>query len=314
MSIVTAEELYDAVLTHPNLRVALHRAVQDFPFVRGTESLTVGTLSLDRIQEWLDGVEGDICSGLFPDWKALRPWEIVDFSERLDPTKPWIGWEVETSWRSEESRTAVMREFMQSYDHVIVDAEGPAFGLEMTWSPANADEREGEHPLEFVVRMAQENEIYYHDSEDSVGTHLNISVPSFRDASDWLRSEVCNALNEALMRLSYEEKERLFGRVYVYGGFVDHESYIEIKSFNTTYSLTQALKYQTTAQRMARLIETLAGEVAEWEHSDATVKEYGIHRTTVDNFYACLVEGDAPVITIREDGEGSVDFISWDDF
>ncbi len=71
-------------------------------------------------------------------FKGTRPWSLVDVTEDLDPSQPWIGMEWENGFTSLEKYQQVIDFVWAAYHGVTVDAEGPGpwFG-EFTFSPTN---------------------------------------------------------------------------------------------------------------------------------------------------------------------------------
>lgn len=298
MGIVSAQELYD-YLTGPaenayekqgRLGLINNAASYDYydnPFAKLPESFT-----MEHVEKFLDAFHTGIAEGKFPAWKALRPWGIVDMSAKLDENKPWIGWEIETGWNNPASRNRVMAKFLNENHHVAVDSEGPEYGAELTWAPANNGEYEGKHPLLFVCDVAAEEgeNRYEHESFEHVGTHVNVSTPSSRKLNPEQMGAVANALNLALVdEFSFDDFEEVFGRGEMYGGFFNQGKWIEGKLFNTTYDAGEAKGYMLVAKRLADAVETLASYIL--NSNNPRAQKDGLLR--VSNLLGCLAVGAA---------------------
>lgn len=298
MGIVSAEELYN-YLTSPAVneyekrsRVISINSAASYDHFSTPGATLPDSFTMEHVEKFLDVYHTGIAEGKFPAWKALRPWGIVDMSAKLDENKPWIGWEVETGWITAASRNRVLARFINENHHVAVDNEGPEYGAELTWAPANNGEYEGKHPLLFVCDVAAEERenVYAHEAYEHVGTHVNVSTPSSRKLNAVQMEAVANALNLALVNeFSFEDFEAVFGRGEMYGGFYNQRRWIEGKLFNTTYVAHEARRYMVVAKRLADAIETLAFYILNSE--DHRAQKEGFLR--VSNLLGCLEAGTA---------------------
>lgn len=241
-----------------------------------------------------------IANGSFLNWKALRPWVVCDVTAELPKDQPWIGWEIETGWNSQEERRRVIDLFNARYNYSCTDDEGwGPHQVELTFSPQTPDfysKRDNPlHPLLFVANhKARANE---HEPRAMVGTHVNFSTPAFRTAPYRVQQWVEGAINNSLVTLSYAEKEELFGRGSLYAGCFlrgdnDEESvegvrWLEGKLFNSTYDWNVAKGYINVANNLCTVMEQLA----------AKGSELGIVK--VSNFYAMLKGTEDTIVTER---------------
>lgn len=298
MGIVSAEELYN-YLTGPaeselakQIRLGNINQAASCDYYDNPEAMLPASFTMEHVEKFLDVYHTGIAEGKFPAWKTLRPWGIVDMSAKLDENKPWIGWEIETGWNNSAARNRVMAKFLNENHHVAVDNEGPEYGAELTWAPANNGEYEGKHPLLFVCDVAAgegENR-YEHEAFEHVGTHVNVSTPSSRKLNDVQMDSVANALNLALVdEFSFDDFENVFGRGEMYGGFFDQRKWIEGKLFNTTYDADEAKGYMLVAKRLAGAIETLASYVL--NSDDPRAQKECLLRA--HNLLGCLAVGAA---------------------
>ena len=220
---------------------------------RGDFVVSVPYFNYDDADHMIRLLHKSLIAGHFTEWKAFRPWDVVDLTANLDPTKAWVGWEVETGWITSGARSAQIACFLNSWDYVCVDDEGPHYGCEFTWSPKEADfYDEDKHPLLFFTDNNDEH--YDHNPDEHVGTHINISTPSSREDGRCLML-VCAVFNRSLKEMSFSDKEELFGRGRLYGGFFDRRSWVEGKLFNSTYDEAQARHYIRVGQRLTELME-----------------------------------------------------------
>lgn len=263
-----------------------------------------GPLDFDTVSSWLNSFHTTLFSGTFVGWKCFRPWEVVDLYSDLDQDKVWIGWEVETSWASSFDRAGAMRTLLTNYNHVCVDPEGGYHGLEMTWAPKEIDfyDEENKHPLLFAAGLGYQRE--EHSPYDMVGTHINISTPSVREASQIVYESVCSALNNSLSTLTDSEREKFFGREDLYGGFFirgngyseGSTKWYEGKLFNSTYDADIAEGYIEVGNRLANLAETIADTLT--KQNSGLLKLENYYGTVVDNLAAVLKDGVTPIISI----------------
>lgn len=304
MGIVTTAELFSHLQDDPMNVRNVNDAV-NWRWGEGEQALPE-SFTMEDVENFLDTIHTRIIKGNFLEWKSMRPWEIVDIAANLDPSKPWIGWEVETGWNTREDRSYALQELFDKYNHVATDSEGPEYGVEMTWSPAVNGKYGEQHPLLFVVDIAAKYDSYDHDTESETGTHVNISTPTFRTLHDQQAGEIVNALNHALGELTDSDREELFGRSRLYGGFFLQQGWVEGKMFNTTYDQACAESYIRTAERLADVVEGLAQFVE--EHcllSDKSTSPWSYpynwsNRLRVAGFYAHL-NGEKDALQIKLD-------------
>lgn len=262
-------------------------------------------VTMEGVEEFLKNYHEQLCDGRFISWKGFRPWNVIDLTSNLDASKAWIGWEVETGWKEEEYRDEAVRTFFDTYEHVCIDNEGGRYGVEFTWTPKEVGAyEEKDHPLMFMPKFNRRTE--EHDPSDEIGTHINISTPTLRAMSESGVCVVSSSLNRMLREFEHDQKERLFGRPRLYGGFyvrgnVSNEDsgaghWLEGKLFNSTYSVPVAREYIAVGNRLAVLVEAVAAEAVRISsEADAKVSMASI---IITNGYECLrKDGVAPSLT-----------------
>lgn len=257
-----------------------------------------GSVTYDEMVGLYDTIHDWIGEGKFIAGKGIRPWYIVDICAGLPEDKPWIGWEIETGWRSEDDLRKATTYVRDNSMYVGYDPEGGEWAAEFTFAP-RAEYMDSNHPLLMICHVAEEvARPEPHEACEFVGTHINISTPAYRKANSYDRDRVVRALNKSLTYLEYDDKEDLFGRCELYGGFSTRSEsscsgvtyrWIEGKLFNTTYDSNTARWYIEVGDNLTKLVEALAVEVVRCGDNGLDLPDY------VENFYECLNEGADPV-------------------
>lgn len=329
MGYCNAEELY-TFLTTADEGPLSQFANQVFPYMNtepdfvkvhtdywdNSRTIDKGMVTMEKVEEFLTNYHSQLCEGQFISWKGFRPWVVVDLTSRLDPDKAWIGWEVETGWRDEEARDRAITAFLTEFEHVCIDNEGGNYGVEFTWTPKEVGAyEEANHPLMFVPRFNRSTE--HHDPDDQVGTHINISTPTSRALPSKGLTSVASALNRMLMSMSFEQKETLFGRGRLYGGFFKRgshssesakgEEWLEGKLFNSTYSVPIARKYIAVGDRLAVLMEKVAVAIKEQLDGGAVAA-----RATIEGGFEFL-KGSAAEVTVAAVPAERADYQGYDE-
>lgn len=318
MGYFTAQELTDVLeqrrIDRNDLRCLWHstsRMTATLPFIERDEHgynveyrFNDEPIRMEDVEAWLRDFHASIIEGNFADWKAFRPWKMVDIYKDLPADKAWIGWEIETGWENPGDRSSVINEMFSAYNHVCTDNEGPAYGVELTWCPKAVGywEEEGlTHPLLFVANVAQGLYYYEHEPGDHVGTHANISTPTSRTLTGPARNFVVSVLNESISSLTFDEREEFFGRGDLYAGFFPRSArdtwWIEGKLFNSTYHHDVAQKYIRVGDRLAAVMEAVSVAVKDWEEGQPY-----LYNTTCTNFVDVLRNGAAPVVVAQQGG------------
>lgn len=197
--------------------------------------------------------------------KSLRPHAYDNFSY-LDRSKPWWGFEFETGWSTQDTRRdGIYAAWDIGVNGVTFDGEGEGyFETEITFAPATMEDvLNGSAPAaQFVQYMNDHPNDVYYSGDNYVGTHVNISFPSFNNL------DVARVLNNSIHMLpilieedgkSVNVRNKLFGRGDIYGGFYTHNMnetnnhWIEGKVFRTTYRMEQFRQYCRTAEALTKI-------------------------------------------------------------
>lgn len=199
--------------------------------------------------------------------KNMRPWQIDDqLFDSLDNTQPWWGFEFECGFRTSEQRSEVINHVWDTWDGVTFDGEGEGnYMSEITFVPSELSTyNDGTAPALQFMQYISNNRFGQRSNIPHVGTHLNFSLPEFRDpARPRPTNRVVRALNTTLAMIPVTDqsgtnlRNRLFGRANLYGGFYDHSNYIEGKLFRTTYEIDQFRNYLNTSQVITKCAQAL---------------------------------------------------------
>lgn len=219
--------------------------------------------------------------------KEIRPWTLVpSVIPKVD--EPLIGFEFETSPRSNSERTRIKQELWDTFENYSVDPEGGNAGLEVTFSPeplsayTSGTSRAQRFAREVLATMQLEE---YHESVTDIGTHANISIPGI--PAMVVAQFINNGLNcmPAVGEDGTNLRRSLFGRECLYGLAYNQAKYVEMKTFRTTYDPQVLALY---IERIINLINGIKAAVA--EHS------VGILDMQCSNLYDVMMTGAAPIM------------------
>lgn len=266
--------------------------------------------------------------------KGPRPWNIVNVTEKLDPAQPWIGIEYETGYTTNEDYQKVINFVWHNFNNSTIDSEGGSnYPCELTFPPINFNDfMSDKGPMDQLYAFMDANKInvdddwsaHWRGSEDdygysgssddddpqegSVGTHCNISTPTFRLLTGNRCGEVADVLNHSLGALSETAVREFLGRV-PYGGFNERgggtQRWIEGKLFKSTASAKQWEGYKKVIAKLAEAQEAVS--VALRDGNKSTYKN-GRH-LIITNFRKFLYgEDEEPVLGYRSNTDGGWSF------
>lgn len=223
-----------------------------------------GPLTLERAREILNAAKE--WTKAHRQMKINRPYELLDITADLDRDKVWMGWEIECGWADQANYDRVIDYLWRHHDHVTIDIEGAGLPTEITFSPAHMDDfKAGKSQVHRFLRWVKRSGVdpAVWSEYSSVGTHLNVSTPTFRSLSIDDQYEVVHAVNELLGQLPPEKNRELFGRSEPYDyGFVRGEggekSWVEFKLFNSTLDIDEFNGYCAVAEYLVNLIDMMA--------------------------------------------------------
>lgn len=195
--------------------------------------------------------------------KGIRPWHIVNVTEKLDPNQPWLGFEYEMGLATKTEYDKLINFVWKNINHCAVDKEGyGTYCPEITFSPENLENyMNGTSAIQRTIKWMNEQGIKMLDFGDyPVGTHLNVSTPAFRALSmvSGQTQNVSNLIACSLLMLTADEHRELFGRVAYGVGQHGEGQWIEFKIFRSTDNLTVLDKYMRLGRYMAELVESVS--------------------------------------------------------
>lgn len=192
-----------------------------------------------------------------PSWlkfgKSTRPWFFINPASVLPADQVWVGFEVETGYRSREDLTTALGKLARCKQLIALDVEGSgAQPLEVTFFPVALADIEKKGGPSRIIDMYTSVSPAIHRPDGLVGTHFNFSTPTMR--SSGLRFRLRD-VGTAIHRLTGNQRVLLFGRSRVYGPTPYWRgSHVECKWFNTTYN-------KSVWKRYCRVIRAFVAEV-----------------------------------------------------
>jgi hypothetical protein len=197
--------------------------------------------------------------------KGTRPWEIVNVSAKLDSKQPWFGVEYETGYGTKTAYHRIVNYLWQHHPLTAIDREGcGAYPCEITFAPVNMDvfmskEYHMDRLLAYQKRYDAEHAA--HRPGDHVGTHVNVSTPTYRKLPRLQTYKIGELLNN-INHMDDADYRKVYGR-RPYGGFNNNHDgrgnqWVEGKLFNSTGSSLTWAKYKRVMARLGELIEHLS--------------------------------------------------------
>ena len=175
--------------------------------------------------------------------KSNRPWHLIDLSAKLDPNRPWVGFEFETGFRTQEELCDVMGWVWDNTMHSCMDAEGGGgYPVELTFAPDYIENYlEGKSDIHRLYAYLAAKKIRAAGNRGS-GTHANISLPYMRSLNGNEKS-YCGHFVSAVINYTLQvaqpdsaDRDALFGRnPYGWGAARDSVSgHLEFKLFQSS--------------------------------------------------------------------------------
>jgi hypothetical protein len=155
----------------------------------------------DYAREVLENCRAACLRGSYYGKRNNRPWQLVDFSKELSASSPWVGYEFEMGFRSNEDRQRTCAYMWDNINHSAQDAEGHgSYILEATFKPQNFEEYSaGTADILKLYKFFEDNKIPLSlpaEGTGRCGTHANISTPLLRKCSTDQASQVTNILHK----------------------------------------------------------------------------------------------------------------------
>lgn len=237
------------------------------------------TLTREQAEKAFEIIKNSIISANgygFGKWS--RPWEsFKDKDElprrkKLDPTKTWLGVEIEIGARSRDDMLWIRRHLLEDYDFATADREGGTYPVEATFSPVESNKilSPKSDLRRYYANVLSTDKVVGHRAGDGVGTHFNVSNPQTRkEGAGTLTLFVDEVINN-IIRTDAVATRKLFGRM-PYGRAFSRGFYMELKLFNSTRdisifgwyvrvvrALVSRKNSDTVQQRVERLIRLSA--------------------------------------------------------
>lgn len=215
--------------------------------------------------------------------KGTRPWEVVNITEGMDPSTPWIGIEWETGFCTRKQYQATIQWMWENHHNWAVDNEGigPYRG-EFTFPPVELerfvagdtmmDSMRAFMKSKRIVTPTKYQQIDQYktntttsDPRDRWGCHVNISIPETRnsyDATSALSMLMAHIFTETLHTAPNELLTTVFNRrPYGWGGHRagnDGTNWMEWKLFKTPATNAEVEKIRTVTARLTELMRDVA--------------------------------------------------------
>lgn len=255
----TAEELievYEKRTGNPYAQAALlNLGNRGFYYSHSSINSVPKQLTVERAKEILSSIKESYQLHLLG--KGDRPWHLFDLTKDLDPKQAWIGVEYETGYSREEHYRSVVNYIWRASLHSVIDDEGCGhYPCEITFAPVNVSDFKSSRYImdRFLKRNKRVGiEKAEHDTRDMVGTHVNISTPSFRQNVITQEAVGC-VLGNSVGNMSVSDCEEVFGRM-PYGSIENMNGYLEGKLFDSTDSIEVWEEYKKVMLRIADVVE-----------------------------------------------------------
>lgn len=238
----------------------------------------------DSARAEFDNIKRNFMGGIVG--KSTRPWFVVDFPSLLPEGSTMFGFEIETGFSSQGSKTNFMQWLWDNTDYTTVDHEGCSrYPVEITFPPIVQDALvSGDNQLhQFFAYVASLNSQHRpkttnvtasNSTGGCVGTHTNISTAAYRAATNNRQNDIARILAGKFTGLTPDQRVHLYGRSpYIsdvarrrggnIGGANDAAARIEFKMFHTTMNVDQFNNYVKVSVRLAELIDRLVANSAE---------------------------------------------------
>ena len=196
------------------------------------------------------------------DCKEHRPWEIVDFSEKLDADDTWIGFEFETGFDSKKEYQTFIR-WLWDQPYVAIDREGTGdYPVEVAFPPQTlADIAKNGHLLTHCLGFIHKKELTPALNPTTftcrdVGIHAGISTAKWRDADYNAQSKAVRKLADILYQLTDKQMDELYGRHELHWETAHNRyTYVELKMFRAIPELERVNGYIDVTIRCTKLLD-----------------------------------------------------------
>lgn len=192
--------------------------------------------------------------------KWHRPWDIVpELKEWSAPVGDYgVGVEVEMGFNTIEAAQQVAHH-VKDWEYITLDYEGGDIPIEATFPPVPYSEFSSSYAMQYLAYL-KENEalVYDHYADESVGTHINVSVGGQR-----IPSHRVDTMFEVLSDefYNYELRLKYFGRHPYDFCFAQGSNWtdgtcrwVEFKLFNSQLEPARLQQYVDEAVSLVKLM------------------------------------------------------------
>lgn len=224
-------------------------------------SLAKAKAAIKRMRKAVVDRSWDNGDGIFTG-KWLRPWDVVPKLRNFRPTagEYGIGIEVEMGFNSRQDASYIADQ-IKDWKYIAVDREGGTHPIEATFPPVLLSKFNNSQAVRYL-RLLKKNEerVYAHSGNASVGTHVNVSSGTTPSFGDTRVENMDNALGHICHGSTQNGRDtefclKYFGRACPYGTVYSQGHYLEYKLFNSTTSTKQLKKYVAVAVALTKMIE-----------------------------------------------------------
>lgn len=236
-------------------------SAQEIYAVRDTHYRHYDMRSIEDAEAFLNSVLEEALENE-QDCKRNRPWEIVDFREKLDADDTWIGFEFETGFDSKKEYQTFIR-WLWDQQYVAIDREGTGdYPVEVAFPPQTlADITENGHLLTHCLEFISKKNLTPALNPTTftcrdVGIHAGISTTKWREAGYDAQRTSTRKLSSILYQLSDVQMDELYGRHELYWDTAHNRStYVELKMFRAIPELERVNGYIDVTIRCTKLLD-----------------------------------------------------------
>lgn len=262
-------------------------------------------------------------------WKGTRPWELVNVTEGLDATQPWIGLEWETGFCTRAHYRATVHYMWQYHNNWALDNEGTGhYRGEFTFPPIEISKWEkGKSMFDSMRKWMASKNVISPSRWDQItdprtnspdtrtsdpvapwGLHVNISVPGQRTShhvTSALQTWLENAFAPVLS--GYAGNKQLFHRQpygWSYQRVGGDDNWIEFKLFRSPCSDVEVANIRRVSLRLAKLMEMFTANPQQFiTRRDATPSRYYIVNKPSRSAWKAFLLGETDELPLTSSGE-----------
>lgn len=190
-------------------------------------------------------------------WKWHRPWDVVPSLKNWQaPAGDFgVGIEIELGFNDWYAVHGIMRT-VRRWKYITMDFEGCGdYPIEATFPPVCYSKFGPKSQACRYLKLV-DGKALWHDEEEMVGTHINVSVGGRAHRDNAARRGSVNSIIEYYHNgFSVEHQEKYFGR-RPYGGIRSAGTHYECKMFNSVTDWKVLRRYVDISIELIKLIES----------------------------------------------------------